>query len=230
MYNVSTNRLDEIVAIGAALGAVATACVFHMILYGILPIPCYVIVLVGYFLGEFISTAKWQPDSVTSKSFLIYGNKGNLQFWLMQLVTVWEYFFVTSRWYGSPRRRWMVVTGSGILVATTGLIIRFIAMYQCGRLFNHHIQVRRQTYHKLVTTGVYGWARHPLYLGFWWFAVGGQILLHNWLMMVITMAVLSYFFTIRIRGEEYYLVHELYGDEYKNYKKRVGINIPLVQT
>ena len=81
--------------------------------------------------------------------------------------------------------------------------------------------------HALVTHGIYAWLRHPAYFGFFWWAVGTQLLLANPLALVAYTGATFYFFYDRIPYEEELLVH-FFGSEYKAYRKRTWIGIPLM--
>lgn len=229
MYDPRANRLGELVGVGFILGVVAGLSVYCLLSGWPWDACVYVLSLEAYFLGEFMATYLWQSHNVTSRSFLIYGNRGNKEFWLMQLLTVWEYFLHRSRWgvwRGSPP----LMKIFGMVMAIVGLAWRLVAMKQCGALFNHHLQSTKSEHLRLVTTGLYSIMRHPSYFGFWLFVIGSQAMLGNWLNMVVDIAVLARFFTVRLLYEEAYLIHRLYGDDYTRYKQNVGVWIPFVRT
>ena len=48
-------------------------------------------------------------------------------------------------------------------------------MLTAGRSFNHYIQTTKAESHKLVTTGVYAWSRHPAYVGWFYWSLGTQV-------------------------------------------------------
>ena len=227
-YRPHANSLEEIVVVGFTLGVVSVLCGWQL-WHQYTPFALYGILLVVAFMGEFIASAKWQPQTVTSKSFLIYGNKGNFQFWMMQLLTLFEYFFVRSRWWKWHRTSDFYSGTITFFVALAGLMMRFLAMKQCGLLFNHLIERTKRPGLRLATTGIYSWTRHPLYLAFWCYVVATQVLLHNWFNLIFDIGLLAHFFSVRILYEEWYLIHRLYGDEYRDYRKRVGIWIPFVK-
>ncbi|KAF3347568.1 putative membrane protein [Verticillium dahliae VDG2] len=92
--------------------------------------------------------------------------------------------------------------------------------------FNHTVQHRRAASHALVTSGVYAWFRHPSYFGFFWWAVGTQLVLGNVLSLAGYAFVLWKFFSGRIRHEEELLVR-FFGREYEEYRRRVGTRMPF---
>jgi protein-S-isoprenylcysteine O-methyltransferase len=105
--------------------------------------------------------------------------------------------------------------------------VRSVAMIHAGRSFNHLVQNRRREDHVLVTSGVYGVLRHPSYFGFFWWALGTQMVMGNVFSFVGYAVVLWRFFSSRIRHEEAYLV-AFFGGEYVDYRRRVRTRIPFV--
>ena len=124
-----------------------------------------------------------------------------------------------------PSRTGVVV--AGLVVVAVGQTVRTAAMVQAGRSFNHTIQRKRATSHELVTDGIYAWLRHPSYFGFFWWALGTQLVLGNTICLLGYTAVLWRFFSMRIRHEEQLLVR-FFGDDYVQYRKRVGTKIPFI--
>ncbi|CRK18958.1 hypothetical protein BN1723_017728 [Verticillium longisporum] len=107
-----------------------------------------------------------------------------------------------------------------------GIVVRTAAMITAGRSFNHTVQHRRAASHALVTSGIYAWFRHPSYFGFFWWAVGTQLVLGNVLSLAGYAFVLWKFFSGRIRHEEELLVR-FFGREYEEYRRRVGTRMPF---
>ncbi|KAK2466294.1 hypothetical protein APHAL10511_001936 [Amanita phalloides] len=81
--------------------------------------------------------------------------------------------------------------------------------------------------HKLVTNGVYAWFRHPAYAGFFYWALGTQLVLQNPLSFVLFSILLWRFFYYRTREEERDLI-AFFGDEYIQYRRRVGTRLPFI--
>ena len=112
-------------------------------------------------------------------------------------------------------------------------------MVQASSNFSHKIATEKTSSHTLVTSGIYAFVRHPSYFGFFWWSVGTQIFLANPLSTVIFMAVLWKFFSSRIRyvcgstladvsRQEELLLIKFFGDEYVDYRKKVGVWIPFI--
>ena len=60
------------------------------------------------------------------------------------------------------------VVAFGCMMIVVGQVTRSIAMAQAGTNFNHTVQTRKNQGHELVTSGIYGYLRHPSYFGFFW--------------------------------------------------------------
>ena len=86
----------------------------------------------------------------------------------------------------------------GLFLIIMGQIFRSVAMIHAASNFSHQIAVEKEANHELVTHGVYAFARHPSYFGFFWWGVGTQIFLANPISTVIFMFVLWRFFSNRI--------------------------------
>lgn len=108
-----------------------------------------------------------------------------------------------------------------------GQYLRSAAMIHASDNFSHVIARQKLVGHKLVTSGVYSYFRHPSYAGFFYWALGTQFVLQNPITFCVYGFVLWRFFTKRIKGEEALLVR-FFGDEYVQYRKRVGTYIPFV--
>lgn len=75
----------------------------------------------------------------------------------------------------------------------------------------------------LVTHGVYSFSRHPGYFGFFWWALGTQILLSNPVSLLLFSVVLWRFFNERISAEETYLIR-FFGDDYVRPRLTLGVS------
>jgi protein-S-isoprenylcysteine O-methyltransferase len=100
-------------------------------------------------------------------------------------------------------------------------------MAEAGQSFNHIVQHRRGREHVLVTSGVYAAFRHPSYFGFFWWALGTQVVMGNVLCFCGYAVMLWTFFHRRIKHEEELLV-SFFGEDYVDYRKRVGTRIPFI--
>jgi protein-S-isoprenylcysteine O-methyltransferase Ste14 len=88
------------------------------------------------------------------------------------------------------------------------------------------VRVQRERGHRVVTTGVYGWVRHPMYLGATLMFVGGPLVAGSLSALVVGLA-LVLLLAVRSLDEEALLTRELTG--YEEYRRRVPYRlIPFV--
>lgn len=81
------------------------------------------------------------------------------------------------------------------------------------------------TENRLQTKGIYALVRNPMYSG-WWITLSGITLMwHNAWMLILPVIDWAIMTVVLINTEEKWL-HNLYGNEYAEYKKRVNRLIP----
>jgi protein-S-isoprenylcysteine O-methyltransferase Ste14 len=81
--------------------------------------------------------------------------------------------------------------------------------------------------HRLVTSGAFGWVRHPMYSGVCIESAGVCLLMANWFVS-LTAAMFCALIVVRTRIEEDNLTRK-FGDEYRQYQQRVGQFVPRVR-
>jgi hypothetical protein len=108
-----------------------------------------------------------------------------------------------------------------------GQYFRSLAMWQCGESFNHMIAHEKPSHHRLMTSGLYQYLRHPSYFGWFYWSIGMQLVLGNFWCFAAYFYVSWKFFHERIPYEEELLLR-FYGDEYRQYVARSYIGIPFV--
>ncbi|KAL6454002.1 mam4 Protein-S-isoprenylcysteine O-methyltransferase [Candida maltosa Xu316] len=230
MYDPKKNNLLEVFIVCFGLGISWTCCCCGIYFTNgkYSPLFGYFIALHLHFISEFTNTYLYQPNTVSSRSFLIYGNRGGKEFWIMQGLAIWEFLLVrfVNKYIAYPLNIFKI---PGVILMISGLLLRHSAMKTCGLSFSHYLATKKEPYHKLVTTGVYKYIRHPSYLGFWLFCVGIQLWLSNYINLIFNLYILHRFFSIRINHEEQLLVN-FYGDEYRKYQQHTYILIPWVVT
>jgi protein-S-isoprenylcysteine O-methyltransferase Ste14 len=87
------------------------------------------------------------------------------------------------------------------------------------------LQVRER--HTLVTTGIYGRLRHPMYSAFLLSALAQALLLPNWIAGAAGVLGFATMFFCRVWREEQMML-EAFGDEYRRYMARTSRIIPGV--
>jgi len=118
---------------------------------------------------------------------------------------------------------WLKVLG-GI-----ALLVSFFFMFRSfadNPYASHLVRIQTERKQHVVSTGVYGFVRHPMYLGGMLLFIGAPLLLGSKYGILIGVA-LSLLLVGRIIGEEKMLVEELEG--YDDYRKKVRYRlIPFV--
>jgi protein-S-isoprenylcysteine O-methyltransferase len=191
--------------------------------------PFFIAVLSLFHYLEFWTTAAYNTREAKISSFLLSSNgvayQGAHTFALVELL-VEHYFWPTTPWL--PPFVSLPLLFTGLVLIVSGQIIRSMAMRAAGTNFNHIVQSTKRSTHTLVTTGIYRYLRHPSYFGFFWWALGTQLVLGNFLAFLVYWAVLYKFFRARIDGEEEYLVG-FFGEDYVRFRERTGVWIPFIR-
>ncbi|GAA5972233.1 hypothetical protein JCM11641_002366 [Rhodosporidiobolus odoratus] len=172
-----------------------------------------------FHLLEFVVTSMYNPGKLSVSSYLLdNGNAYHVAHLGGILETILE-----ERYFPDKYRRWKhsgAVFVLGLAVLAAGQILRSFAMISASSNFSH----LKRPDHQLVKTGIYSWSRHPSYAGFYWWAVGTQIVLGNPVCTIVFVGVLQWFFAARIKVEERYLV-KFFGQDYEEYRAKVPTRI-----
>ncbi|OCK82689.1 prenyl cysteine carboxyl methyltransferas-like protein Ste14 [Lepidopterella palustris CBS 459.81] len=175
---------------------------------------------------EFWTTAEYNTPLATVASYLLTNGQRYRQAHTVAFIET----FITSYFFPDWQSRINPppVVFLGLTMIIIGQSVRTVAMAQAGTNFNHQVQSQRNEGHELVTSGLYGWLRHPAYFGFFWWGLGTQVVLGNMVSFVGYAGVLWYFFSTRIKHEEKHLV-SFFGDEYVAYRARTRVWIPFIR-
>ena len=205
--------------LGIVLGASVTMTILLLFLQDYLwRAPFFLSALALFHYLEFEMTARYNPPDAKVSSFLLSANgvaynaahslalsELLIRGWLSSsLRPSWLHlpFFAPFAFPTIPG--WITVV-VGLVMITAGQFIRSAAMATAGKSFNHLVQSTRKDDHLLVTRGVFSISRHPAYLGFFWWAVGTQILLGNRVCLLGYIFALWNFFSARITSENYWI-------------------------
>eukprot|EP00804_Cyclotella_cryptica_P025473 CCRYP_011993-RA/>CCRYP_011993-RA protein AED:0.08 eAED:0.08 QI:154/1/1/1/0.75/0.6/5/844/287 len=181
----------------------------------------YIIFLCTFHLGEFFATSLFNPSVTTADSFMVNHSKA----YSAAALISWVEFIV--RFLFSPKTNSTFIFFVGLGFVIGGQICRTWAMVTCGESFNHYIQRDKKDNHVLVTHGIYSFLRHPSYVGFFYWAVGTQLLLCNPLSTALYGLAAWTFFRHRIVYEEATL-RALFPGDYEHYGSKTYIGIPLI--
>jgi protein-S-isoprenylcysteine O-methyltransferase len=189
----------------------------------LVPFGYYLMCLSFFHLSEYVFTALFNSNEVTTDSFLL---NHSLEYGVAALAS-WLEFFLELLVFPSLKLS-LVTRALGLGLVIVGEMFRKLAMYTAGTSFNHYVQERRRDDHVLVTSGVYALARHPSYFGWFLWSIGTQVLLANPLCTVAYTVASWKFFKARITYEEFHLI-KFFGKQYTDYQRRVWSGIPFVR-
>lgn len=249
--------------LGIALGlASLTSAELAFFGYSIWRAPFFVAVLAVFHYLEFDMTARYNPSDAGTTSFLLLSN--GAAYSIAHTTAMTE--ILLRHFLRSPYRpQWAILpdvftlprvlptvqstvpVSLGMLLILVGQLVRSAAMQKAKTNFNHLVQFYKKDDHVLVTTGVYGLSRHPAYFGFFWWALGTQLVLGNHFCFLAYTVVLWKFFSHRIMrklnsppfhcsvlmltflaDEERHLI-AFFEQKYLDYRKRTPVLIPFIR-
>jgi protein-S-isoprenylcysteine O-methyltransferase len=153
-------------------------------------IGLFTVVLSIFHLSEYISVGLWCPKTLTIDSFLLNHSP---QYHAAICLAYLEYFI--EKYYLFPNGfsyHWITIP-IGLIIVLSGEYLRKLAMYTAQQSFSHLIQDKPNKEHRLITNGIYGYYRHPSYVGWFWWACGTQILLANPICFLVYLIVRNIF-------------------------------------
>lgn len=118
---------------------------------------------------------------------------------------------------------WVKVVGGVALLPALYFLFQSVAT---NTFASTMVRIQTERKQHVISTGVYGFVRHPMYLGNSFMLVGAPLMLGSIYGLIIGL-IAVFFMAVRIIGEESMLVNELEG--YEDYKKKVRYRlIPFV--
>jgi protein-S-isoprenylcysteine O-methyltransferase Ste14 len=112
----------------------------------------------------------------------------------------------------------------GLIAAALGFALIFWSGIALGRLYSADVTIQQD--HRLITTGLYRYIRHPRYLGTLLVAVGLSLLFRSWIGLAASVLFLGVLL-FRINDEET-LMHAEFGSEWEAYRQRSWRMIPYL--
>jgi protein-S-isoprenylcysteine O-methyltransferase Ste14 len=111
----------------------------------------------------------------------------------------------------------------GMVLILVALWIFWCAHADLGLNWSPSLEIRNE--HKLITNGIFGYIRHPMYASQWVWVIAQSLLLQNWLAGFLSVIVWTIFYSLRVPPEEKMML-DAFGDEYREYMTRTGGVIP----
>ncbi|KDQ64606.1 hypothetical protein JAAARDRAFT_232384 [Jaapia argillacea MUCL 33604] len=171
--------------------------------------------------GEFAVTAGWNRPKCSVDSYLL---DNGAMYHIANGIGLVEYLI--TLYFKPSVKAHTLISLLGIAMVIVGQALRSMAMIHASTNFSHSIAFQKLETHQLVTDGVYAWSRHPSYAGFFYWAVGTQLVLQNPVTFVFFVVVLWRFFYYRTIERA---LIRFFGDDYVEYRKRVGTKIPFLR-
>lgn len=111
----------------------------------------------------------------------------------------------------------------GVLLTAGALFIFWRAHADLGLNWSPSLEIREK--HELITGGIYGIIRHPMYASQWLLVIAQPLLLQNWIAGFLNFLVFIPFYLLRVEAEEQ-LMLDSFGAKYQDYMKHTGGVLP----
>jgi len=111
----------------------------------------------------------------------------------------------------------------GVILILLALLVYWRSHADLGLNWSPSLEIR--TAHKLITNGIFGYIRHPMYASQWIWVIAQPLLLQNWIAGFLNLLVFILFYTLRVRAEEKMML-DTFGDEYREYMNKTGAVFP----
>jgi len=111
----------------------------------------------------------------------------------------------------------------GVVIITGALIVFWRAHADLGLNWSSTLEIREK--HELITRGIYGVIRHPMYASQWIWVIAQPLLLQNWVAGFLNLLVFIPFYILRVKAEEKLMLGQ-FGDQYRSYMQKVGAVFP----
>lgn len=114
----------------------------------------------------------------------------------------------------------------GVVFILGALLVFWRSHVDLGLNWSPSLEIREK--HELITRGIYGLIRHPMYASQWLWVIAQPLLLQNWLAGIANLIIFIPFYLLRVQAEEQMMV-ESFGDTYRNYMNETGRVLPVLK-
>jgi protein-S-isoprenylcysteine O-methyltransferase Ste14 len=177
-------------------------------------VMCFTVIVYLYRSDPALLTERYKkPGTANQKGwdrYFVYGLVVGFFAWIVIMPLDAKRFGWTS---GFPV--WLQAVGAILLLLSFFLFFR---AYKDNTFLSPLVRIQKERKHKVVSTGVYGFVRHPMYLGAALLFLGTPLLLGSVFGLIVGFLMIL-LLAARIVGEEKMLVSELEG--YSEYRKKV---------
>ena len=113
----------------------------------------------------------------------------------------------------------------GVALIAGALFVFWRAHADLGLNWSPSLEIREK--HELITKGIYGVIRHPMYASQWLWVIAQPLLLQNWIAGIVNLLIFIPFYMLRVQAEEQMMINK-FGDQYREYMKRTGGVLPKI--
>ena len=113
----------------------------------------------------------------------------------------------------------------GVLLIAGALFVFWRAHADLGLNWSPSLEIREK--HELITRGIYGIIRHPMYASQWLWVIAQPLLLQNWIAGFANLLVFIPFYFLRVKAEEQMML-DSFGTEYREYMRTTGGVLPKI--
>lgn len=114
----------------------------------------------------------------------------------------------------------------GVVLMAGALFVFWRSHADLGLNWSPSLEIRDE--HELITRGIYGVIRHPMYASQWLWVLAQPLLLQNWVAGFANIIVFIPFYLLRVQAEEQMMLDK-FGNEYREYMKKTGGVLPKVR-
>ena len=111
----------------------------------------------------------------------------------------------------------------GVLLTAGALFVFWRAHADLGLNWSPSLEIREK--HELITRGIYGVIRHPMYASQWLLSLATPLLLQNWIAGFLNFLVFIPFYLLRVKAEEQMML-DSFGAPYQEYLQKTGGVLP----
>jgi len=121
-----------------------------------------------------------------------------------------------------PDYQWIRYLGLGL--SALGGFVAFLSVLNLGRQYSPEVTI--QSEHKLITTGLYHYIRHPRYLGLFVLILGFALIFRAWVGVILDLVLLGALIW-RISDEEK-MLHQEFGEGWEVYVRHTWRLLPYI--
>ena len=187
---------------------------------------------IAYWLGLFVEMGVRAPLRRTWKSSVKVDSRVSVtEKILLGLLSVFMFFlplvYALTPWldfanYSLPG--WM--GWAGVVILAGALFVFARAHQDLKANWSPSLEIFQE--HSLVTGGIYGLIRHPMYASQWLWVIAQILLLQNWLAGPLDLVFFIPFYILRVRAEEKMML-DTFGEDYRAYMQKTGGVLPRLR-